>query len=69
MAEKFREPNASSIGDSVWLGCRIGNDGPRRGRFLGEMDELCIAERALAPQQIVPLMKTDRPLQADMAAK
>jgi hypothetical protein len=69
VAEKFREQNASSIGNTVWLGCRIGNDGPRRGRFLGEIDELCIADRALAPQQIVQLMKTDRPLQAEMAAK
>ena len=68
VSEKFREQNTSTIGDTVWLGCRIGNDGPRRDRFRGEMDELCIADRALAPQQIVQLMKDNRPLQTNLAA-
>jgi hypothetical protein len=68
VSEKFREQGASTVGDSVWLGCRVGNNGPRRDRFRGELDEVCIADRALAPQQIVQLMKTDRPLQTDMAA-
>ena len=68
VAEKFRQPNASTIADILWLGCRIGNDGPRRDRFRGEMDELCIADGALAPQQIVQLMKDNRPLPPDLAA-
>ena len=68
VAEKFREQNASTIADTLWLGCRIGNNGPRRDRFRGEMDELCIADYALAPQQIVQLMKDNRPLQSDVAA-
>lgn len=68
VAEKFRDQNASTIGDTVWLGCRIGNNGPRRDRFRGELDELCIADHALAPQQIVQLMKEDRPLQSGLAA-
>jgi ferric-dicitrate binding protein FerR (iron transport regulator) len=68
VSEKFRERGASTVGDTVWLGCRVGNNGPRKDRFLGEMDELCIADRALAPQQIVQLMKNDRPLQTDVAA-
>jgi Concanavalin A-like lectin/glucanases superfamily/FecR protein len=69
VSEKFREQNASTIGDTVWLGCRIGLNGPRRDRFRGQMDELCIADRALAPQQIVRLMKDNQPLQSVLAAQ
>jgi hypothetical protein len=68
ISEKFREQNASTIGNTVWLGCRIGNNGPRRDRFRGEMDELCIADHALAPQQIVSLMKDNSPPPAELAA-
>ena len=68
ISEKFREPNASTIGDALWLGCRIGDNGPRRDRFRGEMDELFIADRALAPQEIVQLMKDNQPLDAHLAA-
>ena len=67
VSEKFREQNASTIGDTIWLGCRIGNNGPRRDRFRGEMDELCIADHALAPQQIVALMKDNSPPAAEFA--
>jgi ferric-dicitrate binding protein FerR (iron transport regulator) len=69
ISEKFREQNASTIGDTIWLGCRIGLNGPRRDRFRGELDELCVADRALAPQQIVHLMKGNQPLQSVLAAQ
>ncbi len=68
VSERLRGQNASTIGDTVWLGCRVGLNGPRRDRFLGEMDELAIADHALAPQQIVQLLKANRPLQSDLAA-
>jgi hypothetical protein len=43
--------------DTLWLGCRLGTGGPRRDRFRGEMDELCIADRALGPREIVYLIR------------
>ncbi|HVM47644.1 MAG TPA: LamG-like jellyroll fold domain-containing protein [Candidatus Acidoferrum sp.] len=69
VSEKFREPGASTIGDTLWLGCRVGNNGPRRDRFRGEMDELCIADHALSPGQIVALMKDNRPAPTALAAR
>ena len=68
VSEKFLEQGVSTLGDTVWLGCRVGNSGPRRDRFRGELDELCIADHALAPQQIVQLMKDNRPLSSELAA-
>jgi hypothetical protein len=52
---------AEMIADTLWLGCRLGTGGPRRDRFRGELDELCIADRALEPREIVYLMKMNRP--------
>jgi hypothetical protein len=43
--------------DALWLGCRVGINRVRSERFLGEMDELFIADRALEPQEIVSLME------------
>ena len=67
IAEKFREENATTIGDTVWLGCRLGASGPRKERFRGEIDELCIADRALEPREIVQLMKENRPARSEVA--
>jgi hypothetical protein len=53
--------------DAVWLGCRLGINGVRSERFLGEMDELFIADRALEPQEIVRLMNYNQ-FQIEMAA-
>lgn len=50
-----------ALTDVVWLGCRLGNTGPRQDRFRGEMDELFIADRGLEPNEIVALMKDNRP--------
>jgi len=44
---------------AIWLGCRLGPHGVRVDRFLGEMDELFIANRALQPHEIVRLMTTN----------
>lgn len=49
-----------ALNDLVWLGCRIGNTGPRQQRFRGEIDELYIADRAFAPQEIVQVMTDNR---------
>jgi len=58
---KFNEQNTTAMRDTLWLGCRLGNNGPRKDRFRGELDELCIADRALGPREIVWLMKENKP--------
>ena len=68
VSAKFREKDVTKIGDTVWLGCRLGNKGPRKDRFRGEMDELFIADRALGPREIVSLMKDNKPPQLEFAA-
>lgn len=68
VSAKFREENATTIGDTVWLGCRLGAGGPRKDRFRGEMDELCIADRVLEPREIVQLMKENRLAQPEVAS-
>ncbi|HSU57565.1 MAG TPA: LamG-like jellyroll fold domain-containing protein [Candidatus Dormibacteraeota bacterium] len=57
---------ARNVADIVWLGCRLGSNGQRKERFRGEMDELCVANRALAPREIIQLMKENRPLTSEM---
>jgi ferric-dicitrate binding protein FerR (iron transport regulator) len=56
-----------SLKDTIWLGCRLGINGVRTERFNGEMDELLVADRVLAPREIVQLM-TNNQLQLEMAA-
>jgi len=55
------------VRDTLWLGCRLGDTGPRKNRFRGDMDELCVASRVLEPREIVQLMKEGRPLTTTMA--
>lgn len=60
---RIRGPAATAnaaLNDLVWLGCRLGASGPRQERFRGEIDELYIADRALAPQEIVQVMADNR---------
>jgi ferric-dicitrate binding protein FerR (iron transport regulator) len=52
-----------TVNDTLWLGCRLGRNGPRKNHFRGDMDELYIANRALEPREIVELMKNNQPLQ------
>jgi ferric-dicitrate binding protein FerR (iron transport regulator) len=52
-----------TVNDTLWLGCRLGLNGPRKNHFRGDMDELYIANRALEPREIVELMKNNQPLQ------
>jgi ferric-dicitrate binding protein FerR (iron transport regulator) len=40
----------------IWLGCRLGATGPKKERFLGEMDELVVLDRAVEPAEVVSLM-------------
>jgi hypothetical protein len=69
VAAKFLAENTTTIGDAIWLGCRLGAGGPRKDRFRGEMDELCIADRALEPREIVQLMKENRPARSEVALR
>jgi hypothetical protein len=41
---------------TIWMGCRFGVKGVRMDRFIGELDELFIANCALEPQEILKLM-------------
>ncbi len=69
---KVRGPAVSEnslVTDTLWLGCRLGPSGPRLDRFRGQLDELFIADRALEPNEIVNLMKENRPLPADAVAR
>jgi len=59
---------AASVNDAVWLGCRLGNKGPRKDRFRGQIDELFIADRAIGPVEIVSLMKDNQPPPLRIAA-
>lgn len=58
--EFLTEPNPV-VSNTLWLGCRLGDTGPKRDRFRGVLDELCVADVALGPQQIVHLMHENRP--------
>jgi ferric-dicitrate binding protein FerR (iron transport regulator) len=53
-------PANPTLDDLVWIGCRLGASGPRQERFRGEIDELYIADRAFAPQEIVQVMADNR---------
>lgn len=64
---KFTE-DTRNMSNAVWFGCRLGSNGPRKDRFLGEIDELCIANRALGPREIVQLMKDNKPPQPELVA-
>jgi len=46
--------------DKLWLGCRLGSDGPRNNRFHGAMDELFVLDRELGPSEILQLMNDNR---------
>jgi ferric-dicitrate binding protein FerR (iron transport regulator) len=65
----FSTQVSERVRNAVWLGCRLGDTGPRRERFRGELDELCIVEGALGPLEIVQLMKENKPLPAEMAVQ
>jgi hypothetical protein len=68
VSAKFNEENTATVTDAIWFGCRVGNDGPRKDRFRGEIDELFIADRALGPSEIVQLMRQNTPLLPDLAS-
>jgi ferric-dicitrate binding protein FerR (iron transport regulator) len=68
ISAKFSNPQASGVSDVLFLGCRIGADGPRKDRFRGEIDELWVADGALGPREIVELMKFNKPPQTEVAS-
>ena len=45
---------------TLWLGCRLGIQRVTTYRFLGDLDELFVADRALEPQEIISAMTTDQ---------
>lgn len=64
------EEITATADDRVWLGRRLGGPGQRQDRFHGAMDELFIADRALAPDEITHLMTDNKPLLPEwLAAK
>jgi hypothetical protein len=67
ISARFQEENTTKVGDTIWLGCRLGLNGPRKDRFRGEMDELSVADCALEPREIVLLMKYNKPFPSDLA--
>jgi len=56
----MKSSNAYATSGTIWLGCRLGTRQVRDERFIGEMDELFIADRALRPDEIVRLMDANR---------
>jgi hypothetical protein len=57
---KSPEDYTREVQDTLWLGCRLGSDGPRADRFRGSMDELFVVDRELVPSEIVQLMMENR---------
>ena len=62
-----RDKSGEAAGDVVWLGRRLGRGSAGRERFHGELDELFIADRALASPAIRQLLKTNSPEPSDVA--
>lgn len=60
------EPN-TVVSDTLWIGCRLGATGPRKDRFIGEIDELWVALQALGPQEIVKVMRENRVVPGELA--
>jgi ferric-dicitrate binding protein FerR (iron transport regulator) len=56
----MKSTNAYATSGTIWLGCRLGTKDIRAERFIGEMDELFIADRALQHPEIVRLMSANR---------
>lgn len=54
--------------DVVWLGYRLTGNKQEGRRFRGELDELFIADRGLEPNEIVALMRDNRPPSLAVAA-
>lgn len=51
----------ATVADAVFLGYRLTGHKQEGRRFRGDLDELFIADRALQPNEIVALMKDNRP--------
>jgi hypothetical protein len=45
---------------NFWLGCRVGQTGPKAERFVGEISDLFVFDRALEPQEIVKVMSSNQ---------
>jgi len=60
------EPN-TVVSNTLWIGCRLGATGPRKDRFVGEIDELWVALEALGPHEIVKIMRENRAVIGELA--
>ena len=56
IAAKVKVDDSADSTDWLFLGCRLGANGPRKERFRGQIDELVIADRSLEPVEVVHLM-------------
>jgi Concanavalin A-like lectin/glucanases superfamily/FecR protein len=65
----MKTEDAAAVRDILWLGRRLVASSRRndRSRFRGEIEELYIADRALAPQEIVELYKDNQPPESEFA--
>lgn len=57
IAAKVKVDDSADSTDWLYLGCRLGANGPRKERFRGGIDELVIADRSLEPGEVVQLME------------
>ncbi|MBI5690164.1 MAG: hypothetical protein HZC55_08690 [Verrucomicrobia bacterium] len=58
----------ATLSDVLWLGYRLTGNRQEGRRFLGQIDELFVADRALQPHEIVALMRENRLPAATLAA-
>jgi hypothetical protein len=56
LAAKIKVDSNADSADWLWLGCRLGANGPRKERFRGDIDELVVVDRSLEPGEVVQLM-------------
>ena len=56
IAAKVKVDGSPDSNDWLYLGCRLGANGPRKERFRGQIDELVVADRSLEPSEVVQLM-------------
>jgi hypothetical protein len=59
---------ASTPDEALWIGRNAEDGEPDQQRFVGALDELFVADRALSPQEIRHLIKKNTPAQSETVA-
>ena len=67
-ALRTKHPAEAASSDVLWLGRVPAKNKRDKGRFVGDMDELFIADRVLTPAEIVSLMTTNALPRRDVAS-